>query len=180
MNLNFSFESLKFLHIFGGVTFFISCINQYVLRCFKIEGIIAYFGICLIKSLDYSKGIQLEWVTFCSFSPVCISGPDIHTSFFSLNLNCENWFYPTNHSDGQNQMLSKRCCKTGTLRQYYWVTNGSILIFFDHKSIEDPKLMFPSALKFLILNFWFYKVKSLRFYICSNILEASSSIKLSL
>lgn len=62
-----------FAHIWWCYFFFISCINQYVLRCFKIEGIIAYFGICLIESLDYLKGIQLEWVTFCSLFFPCVS-----------------------------------------------------------------------------------------------------------
>lgn len=64
MNLNFSIESLKFLCIFGGATLSLShalisiCVKMFTV-C-KIEGIITYFGVYLIKSLDCSNGIWLE------------------------------------------------------------------------------------------------------------------------
>lgn len=64
MNLNFSIESLKFLHVFGGAILSLSrvLISIYVkmFTVFKIEGIITYFGVYLIKSLDCSNGIWLE------------------------------------------------------------------------------------------------------------------------
>lgn len=64
MNLNFSIESLKFLHIFGGATVSLShaliniCVKMFTV--FKIEGIITYFGVYQIKSLDHSDEIWLE------------------------------------------------------------------------------------------------------------------------
>lgn len=64
MNLNFFIEFLKFLRIFGGVIFFLFyvlisiCVKMFIV-C-KIEGIIIYFGVYLIKFLDCLNGIWLE------------------------------------------------------------------------------------------------------------------------